>query len=673
MLLSTSAVAGSFAPLNPVFIQYQEEQKFKPSDMDFNMRGRIPSPLDLSHLRGLSISEELPDYPASYDLRELGFVSAIRNQSPYGSCWTFGALASLESTTRKLLGKDLDLSERYMMYFAYIDELDLPGFDNCTSADFPWTADFGGDDYRATALLSRWTGAVLEEDAPYDDLSCIPTGFEKDAIHLQQVLYLPMDPDTRYPKADIDNIKYALTNYGAVAVGVYVDDAMAGYSPSSDYYKPSTCAAYIPEDNPDNLTVGWANHEVSIVGWDDNFASADFATQPPGDGAWIVRNSWGTNWGDEGYYYLSYYDAVLDTGAAYIGEDPDNYRNIYQYDPLGWIISYSPVAQGDETAWFANVFTSHQTEFLKAASFYAGGVNNTYEIYIYDHIGGELICGPQAGTLNEPGYHTVLLDKPVLFEKGKELAIAVKLTTPGYAYPIAIEFNISGYSDKASALPGQSYISLDGQNWTDTTTVDASLNVCLKGFTGHLPLEISGLNNIKNNDLTSTSSADLALDNAEEDLAEVDPALFGLFLSDDEYFALSMIDYRILSGDMETEQSSVVIKSSLIPPTAGKGKYIFLLAFNYETGKFDILSVTGSDTISPGSTSPSISITDGGPYEDPGIPDGKLSNVTMMEVVAETTPAPPSAGGGGGGCLTASSPASAIFILPFLIILLGKR
>ena len=435
----------------------------------------------------------------------------------------------------------------------------------------------------------------------------------------------------------------------------------------------STYAAYIPEDNPDDLTVGWANHEVSIVGWDDNFASADFATQPPGDGAWIVRNSWGTNWGDEGYYYLSYYDAVLDTGAAYIGEDPDNYRNIYQYDPLGWIISYSPVAQGDETAWFANVFTSQQTEFLKAASFYAGGVNNTYEIYIYDHIGGELICGPQAGTLNEPGYHTVLLDKPVLFEKGKELAIAVKLTTPGYAYPIAIEFNISGYSDKASALPGQSYISLDGQNWTDTTTVDASLNVCLKGFTGHLPLEISGLNNIKNNDLTSTSSADLALDNAEEDLAEVDPALFGLSLSDDEYLALSMIDYRILSGDMETEQSSVVMGSSLIPPTAGKGKYIFLLAFNYETGKFDILSVTGSDTISPGSTSPSISITDGGPYEDPGIPDGKLSNATMMEVVAEATPAPPSAGGGGGGCLTASSPASAIFILPFLIILLGKR
>ena len=201
MLLSTSAVAGSFAPLNPAFIQYQEEQKFKPSGTGSPFFGRTPSPVDLSHLKGISLSAQVQEYPASYDLRELGFVTPVRNQNPYGSCWTFGALASLESTSLKLRGKELDLSERYMMYFAYIDELDLPGFGNCTSADFPWTADFGGDDYRATALLSRWTGAVLEEDAPYDDLDCIPTGFENDAIHLQHVLYLPMDQETRYPKA----------------------------------------------------------------------------------------------------------------------------------------------------------------------------------------------------------------------------------------------------------------------------------------------------------------------------------------------------------------------------------------------------------------------------------------------------------------------------------------
>lgn len=673
LILSTSAMAGSFAPLNPAFIQYQEEKVFKPSGIVSHPGGRIPSPLDLSHLKGVSLSAEIPDYPASYDLRELGFVSPIRNQNPYGSCWTFGTLASLESTTRKLMGKDLDLSERYMMYFAYIDELDLPGFGNFTSADFPYTADFGGDDYRATALLSRWTGAVLEEDAPYyGDPECIPTGFEKDVIHLQQVLYLAMDPSTRYPKPDMDNIKYALTKYGAVAVGVWANDAMGGEWDTSDYYNPVTYSAYIPEGNPDSLDVGSANHEVSIVGWDDSFASTDFATQPPGDGAWIVRNSWGTNWGDEGYYYLSYYDAALDTGAAYIGEPADNYRNIYQYDPLGWVNSTSVPDQQDNTAWFANVFTSQQTEVLKAVSFYAGGVNNTYEIYIYDSIGGKLVYGPQAGLINEPGYHTISLDVPILFEKGNDLAIVVKLTTPGYLYPVAVEYAISGYSDKTSALPGQSYVSADGINWMDTTDINASANVCLKAFTGPLTLDISGLNNIENSDLTGTCSGDMAMENAREDLADVDPAMFGLPLSDDERLALSMIDYRILSGDLEAEQSSIAIESSVIPSAGetGKGKRILLLAFNYETGRFDILSVTGSDTSYPKSSSPSISITDGGPYEDPRVEDGSLSNVEIMEVLAEASPVPPSVGGGGGGCNVSNIPLSIVLLMiPMLILL----
>ncbi len=675
LLLSSSALAGSFAPLNPAFIQYQEEQKFKPSGTGFTFPGRTPSPVDLSHLKGISLSAQVQEYPASYDLRELGFVSPIRNQNPYGSCWTFGALASLESTSLKLMGKELDLSERYMMYFAYIDELDLPGFDNCTSADFPWTANFGGDDYKATALLSRWTGAVLEEDAPYDDLGCIPTGFENDAIHLQQVLYLPMDQETRYPKANINNIKYALTNYGAVAVGVYADDAMAGYSPSSDYYKPSTCAAYIPEDNPDNLTVGWANHEVSIVGWDDNFASADFATQPPGNGAWIVRNSWGEGWGDNGYYYLSYYDALLDTGAAYIGEEPDNYRNIYQYDPLGWIISYSPVDQGDETAWFANVFTSQQTEVLKAVSFYAGGVNNTYEIYIYDSIGGELIYGPQAGTINEPGYHTISLDVPILFEEGYDLAIAVKLTTPGYEYPIAIEFNISGYSDKASALPGQSYVSLDGQNWTDTTTIKTSLNVCLKVFSGPVNLYIPGLENISYTDLTLTSSAEPALEKAQEAIETILPSSLGIGAG--SFNILGLMDYRVISGNLASIGTDIGMENSILPSLSQEGqeRLIFLLAWNYETDSFDLLSITGSETLSTSEQVSPIQINDGGTYESPREEDFFLSNMKVMEVLVEGVPVEdiPTSGGGGGGCLTTSSPASAIFILPLLIILLGKR
>ncbi|GEM_PF-857828 len=661
------AWAGSFAQMNPDFTDFQAEKKIASSETGGYLRGKIPSPVDLSHLKGISLSQSgFNDHPESYDLREMGYIGPVRNQSPYGSCWTFAALASLESTSRKLLGRELDLSERYMMYFAYIDEFDLPGFGDCSSSDFPGTANYGGDDFRATALLSRWTGAVLEEDVPYDDLDMIPTGLEDDAVHLQHVYYLYMDMQTRYSDVNIANIKHALMNYGAVAVGVYADDAMAGYWPASDYYDSSTYAAYIPEGNPDHLSVGSANHEVSIVGWDNTFASTDFPTQPPGDGAWIVRNSWGTNWGDEGYYYLSYYDSVLDTGAAYVGETPDNYRTIYHYDPLGWVNSYSPAENGNDTAWMANVFTSARTEVLKAVSFYTGGKGNTYEISLIDGIDGEVIYGPQSGTLPDPGYHTVDLEEPLLFEKGKELAVSVQLTTPGYDYPVALEYSYPGYTDNATALPGQSYVSEDGDNWVDTTSVNETANVCLKAFAGPASLNIPGLRNIEESDLTGTPEGDLALEKAEDTIEKLDPVSFDI--QADGFRVLDLMDYRILTGMIESGETGIELEASSIPYHDKRKyeRYILLLAWNYDTERFDVISAERSDKLSSSTDGSLFMIEDGGVYESPKGSDGVLRDLQVMEVVVTSDPLPETSGG---GCATGKFPLFALLLLvPSLLL-----
>ena len=82
------------------------------------------------------------------------------------------------------------------------------------------------------------------------------------------------------------------------------------------------------------------NHEVTIVGWDDNYAATNFhgaAGAPPGNGAFIVKNSWGTSFGDRGYFYLSYYDTSIQDVTAFTAEPTSNYAAEYQYDPLGWV------------------------------------------------------------------------------------------------------------------------------------------------------------------------------------------------------------------------------------------------------------------------------------------------------------------------------------------------
>ena len=112
LLAASPILAASLntAPLNPAFVEYyQQMPEAKASGQPAYLTGRTPSPVDLSHLAGQSI---VPDtgmkaaalYPESYDLRDEGFVSPIRNQTPYGSCWTFSAMASMESTAMKLLG-----------------------------------------------------------------------------------------------------------------------------------------------------------------------------------------------------------------------------------------------------------------------------------------------------------------------------------------------------------------------------------------------------------------------------------------------------------------------------------------------------------------------------------------------------------------------------------------
>ncbi|MEA3283787.1 MAG: lectin like domain-containing protein [Synergistota bacterium] len=169
----------------------------------------------------------------------------------------------------------------------------------------------------------------------------------------------------------------------------------------------------------------------------------------------------------------------------------DEFDRIYQYDPLGWVIDFG---EASDTGWFSNVFTSRGTseenEVLEAVSFYVPAASSTYslEVWIDGTIGSPRSgtkVAEQSGVLDIPGYRTVRLESPVALSPGIRFAVVVRLTTPGYLSPIALELPMVGYSDKATAEADQSYVSSDGNIWEDLTSVASyeKANTCLKAFT----------------------------------------------------------------------------------------------------------------------------------------------------------------------------------------------
>jgi len=457
-LLAQTAIAAlpfpQRAPVNPEYLDYQETLRtmapgWLRTEEGFAL-GLVPSPVDLSHVTADPIQTITPldllSLPPSYDLRALGRVTAVRDQGGCGSCWTFATMASLESWLLTSPVESWDLSENSLK--------------ECHG--FAYSPCEGGNRFMSTAYLARRSGPISEADDPYSDYgtSC---AF---GLTVRKFLRAVLMPPNRTGALDNDTIKQVVMTYGAMYTGMYWESA---------YYRSGENTYYYPG------TLG-SNHAVAIVGWDDNFDRTRFASGPPatlpsGNGAWIVRNSWGPFWGDDGYFYVSYYDSKLGRGnAVFVNAfDPDS-TQLYQYDPLGWVTSWG---YGSNKAWGANVFTASSNGSLTSVSTYASTSNTAYEIFVKDGLTGTVLAS-KTGTWPFAGYHTVDLDTPVSVSLGDTFVVVIKYNTPGYNYPIPAECVDSWYSPAATANPGESYISSTGSTWEDITDYDLTCNFCIK-------------------------------------------------------------------------------------------------------------------------------------------------------------------------------------------------
>jgi C1A family cysteine protease len=463
-----SSAQPSAAPLNPRFVEYLHERAQglarSATTADGHGLGLIPSPLDLSHLQGQLTPLSAGPLPASYDLRTMGKVTPVKNQGSCGDCWAFATYGSLES----------GLMPTEQWNFSENNLKDLSGFDLGPCG--------GGWGFEAMAYLARWgsptfqAGPVNESDDPYQatDSNTSPAFPPGPPVqkHVQDAILLA----TRKNPTDNSALKNAVMQYGGVWTTMYAGDYSVTYNPSTHSYFYNG-----------SQTI---NHAVTLAGWDDNYPASNFLSAPPGNGAFLIKNSWGTSFGDGGYFWISYYDTSYATREEswvfWTGQPLTNYNRQYQYDPLGWMGSWG---FSSTTGWFLSAFTPVANEELKAVSTYVASNNSSYWIYVF--VPGTTNPTQANGTFPLAGYHTVVLPTPVALTQGQTFTIAVKLTTPGYNWPIPIHFASTAMAtSKATAKPNQSWVSADGQNFTDATNlsipygIPGTAGVALHAFTG---------------------------------------------------------------------------------------------------------------------------------------------------------------------------------------------
>jgi C1A family cysteine protease len=402
-------------------------------------------------------------FPSRLDVRERDWVTPVRSQGQYGTCWIMAATGSLESSVLRLEGLPLDFSENNLANHM-ASRLRYEGY---------------APSEIAAAYYARWEGPVLERSDPYPHPSDSPD-YLRAVRHVQEVLFLPeRQPGT----ADNAAVKWAVSTYGGVDAAIDFD-SKAEYK----FWNGETNAYF-------NGVRSELDHHVVCVGWDDAYPAKNFATRPPGDGAFLIKNSWGTDWGlrdpgSEGYFWISYYDVSFGKAiAVFDGIEPVGARDaIYQYDALGrsaWTDAAGHVgdAGGAATAWYANRFVGAGSGELNAVSFYTPVTGTSYQVRVAGSLAG-VAAAPAAatGTVAVPGYHTISLSRPAQVTAGRSFVVAVRVTTPGWASPVPVERSSEFIAPRARAR--QSYLSADGAAWTDLTTLPGhrSANVCLKAF-----------------------------------------------------------------------------------------------------------------------------------------------------------------------------------------------
>ncbi len=479
LILSVVLVLGSFSVFSTTSFAYDSINGLTFSGLTkedkeiLSNGGRIPSPVTskipkkVKSNKNVSLPEEfLVDH-----------FKGVGDQGKFGTCWAFAALTSSETGLAQM-GKHMTLSEAHLSYFAYASANQKKAFNFIFGGYDPFNN--GGFDLTACDALANWYGPATEKEFPYSNAKISDKSRNVSVAHMQNMISFPEyeygnpEEEAEARRLLVSQVKEQMyKTEQAVDISYFASNA-------EENFNEETNAWY-------NYEGTYTNHSVAVIGWDDNFPKENFNNSEyiENDGAWLVQNSWGTTWGDNGYFWLSYEDVTIDYVGIYLYESKDNYENIYSHNES---VQYSPVGFDDSTEiYMANVFTSKKAEVLEAVSFYTTDVNSKYTVQIYKNLSDKK--DPTSGTLEAefygmkslPGYYTEQLPYGVNLDKGDTFSVVIYLENPtetltAQVEAIYMEYRIQSTANVSAA--GESFVSSDGEKWEDIH------QKVIKGFDG---------------------------------------------------------------------------------------------------------------------------------------------------------------------------------------------